>query len=181
MLHVNQLVGFGAGGQDLLPFDTGWVIAGAGATVDTGAGTAWTSPGNITASDNTGADNTGSTSQSDSLKASSFGLSVPSGATIVGIETRAELIQSGSGTKTYSYVDIGKDDSTLATSKNPGDTITTSDVLYDDGGAADLWGLSWTPTEVNASTFQVRIRTTSGSALGHASCDAIWVKVHYLA
>jgi hypothetical protein len=190
VLQVDQLIAAPAGALEIAgqvptvqtagaPTDTGFVIAGAGATVDTTARNAWSNPGNITADDGTNATYSpgASSGEGDDLKASDFGLAIPGGATIDGIEVRAQL--SGTGTSpTWSYANVGKDDSTLATSNNPGDTLTSTPTNFDDGGAADLWGLSWTPAEINASTFQVRIRCTQ-SAFSTASCDAIWVKVYY--
>lgn len=160
------------------PGDTGFVIAGAGATVNTGSGPVWTDPGNITADDATNASSSVfASATSDDLKASNFGFSIPGGATIDGIEVRAQLAASF-GPDNYVYVNVGKDDSTLATNKNPGVATTTTPTNYDSGGSSDLWGLSWTAAEINASTFQVRIRTQNGSFL-NSLCDAIWAKIYY--
>lgn len=166
------------------PQDTGWVIAGAGANVDVSGDGSWINPENITASDDNRA-GTPFQGTGDLLKASDFGLNVPGGATITGVETRAELRSSdgGGGFATYDYVNIGKDDSTLGTAKDPDEITTDSDALYDNGGSNDLWDLSLTPSDVNSSDFQVRIGVDvpAGPSNPDAECDAIWVKVHYLA
>lgn len=155
--------------------DTGWVIAGSGDTIDTDA-QPWTSPGNITADDVNVAYATVSGSPTDSLKAYNFGLSVPTGSTIDGIEVRAQLSDAGTSNENYSYVNVGKDDSTLGTNKDPNVDLTTMQTNYDEGGASDLWNLSFTAAEVNASSFQVRIKC---DGYGYVYCDAVWVKVHY--
>jgi hypothetical protein len=159
---------------------TGWMIAGAGASEDTG-GPVWGTPSRVTADDGTdSACNFTSAVESDSLVASSFGLAVPGGATIVGVSARVQLSRGVISGVTYTHVNIGKDSSTLGTPKNPGVTLTTTPTNYDDGGASDLWGLSLSVAEVNASTFQVRVRCTrSGILANAANCDAIWVNVHY--
>lgn len=160
--------------------DTGFVIAGAGANVDTG-GVAFSNPGNITADDggNTAALVGGSFS--DDLKASTFGLSIPANNVIVGIEIRAQLLNGGGGQDVqWDRVVVGKADGSLGTPKDPGVTITSSAVDYDQGGATDLWGLTWTIAEVEAATFQVRVAGSSGSGGTQAfGCDAVWVKVYY--
>lgn len=167
--------------------DTGFVVAGQGRAVNrTGGTTAWTNPGNIVSDNGSNATVSmtwfGTTAQSHWLVADTFDLSaVPSGATIDGIEVRAQLsVNTASGT-TYDAVVIGKDDSTLGTAKAPGTALTTTPTNYDQGGASDLWGLSWTAAEVKASTFQARIavETTAAFSARTFSCDAIWVRVHY--
>lgn len=161
------------------PTDTGFVIAGAGANVDT-AGEAWANPGNITADDGTNAAVViFSATTSDRLRASNFGLSVPAGATIDGIEIQAQLNNSF-GNAVWDYVNVGKDNSTLGTAKDPNVALTATVTNYTQGGPSDLWGLSWTVAEVNASTFQVLISETAPDS-HNCLCDAIWVKVYYTA
>jgi hypothetical protein len=156
--------------------DTGFVLAGAG-TFIAGAGADWANAGNITASDNTYATASVVGGEStDPLKGYTFGLSVPSGATIDGIEVQIEVKTNTAAT--ISSVNVGKDDSTLATEKSPGTSITGSDATYAYGGASDKWGLTWTAAEVNASTFQLRFVSAAGG-LGLISCDAVWIKVYY--
>jgi hypothetical protein len=168
----------GGGGT---PQETGFTLAGAGAPVNTTAGPAWTNPGNITADDDTNAVCIfGAAGQGDDLKGSDFGFAIPGGATIDGFEVRAQLAENTN--ISYTYVNIGIDDSTLGTSKNPAQALSGILTDYDQGGAADLWGLTWTPAEVNSADFQVRIRVTNNTAGGDAGvCDAVWVNVHFTA
>lgn len=165
-----------------MPIDTGWVIAGAGANVNTGDA-AWANPSRITADDGSVSTANQGDGQTDTLKASNFGFTIPEGSTILGIETRAQLRRENalSTSASFSHVNIGKSDSVLGTSKNPGDSISTSLTNYDDGGATDLWGLSLTAAEINASTFQVRIRATADVFVSNIDldCGAIWCRVYY--
>jgi hypothetical protein len=159
---------------------TGLTIAGAGATVDTGSGPVWANPGNITADDDTMAQITftGGAGETDDLKGSTFGLAVSAGATIVGIEVTAQLSRAQSG-DTVTYINVGKADSTLATAINPGTALTATPTNYTYGSSTDLWGLTWTPAEINASTFQARVRCTASGNFHTVSCDAIWVNIYY--
>lgn len=163
-----------------MPVNTGFVIAGAGANINTG-NQSWANPSRITADDGSRSIVSTEGSTSDTLKASNFGFSIPENATIVGIETRVQLRREAGNGGTFRYVNVGKSDAVLGTSKNPNEAIGTSDQNFDDGGAADLWGLSWTPAEINASTFQVRARI-EGQFFGapDIGCDAIWCRVFYL-
>lgn len=160
--------------------DTGWVSAGAGASVVIG-GTAWTNPGNITASDDTYATVTlGFLSFSNALRGEAFGLAVPAGATIDGIEVRFEVGASAAGSYSINAANIGKDSSTLATAKAAFNPANALEAYHTFGGASDLWGLTWTPAEVNASTFLAQFYVTN-AALGTRTfnADSVEVKVHY--
>jgi hypothetical protein len=163
------------------PAETGFTLVGAGATVDTG-GSAWANPGNITADDGTNASCAVGTAAGgvtgDTLRGSTLGFAVPGGATITGIELRVQLSFGGSAS-TIDSVNIGKDDSTLGTAKTPGTALTSTPTDYDFGSSSDLWGLSWTPAEINASTLQGLLVVASAGAGASVSCDAMWMNVHY--
>ena len=166
------------------PQETGFTAVGTGASVDTGAA-AWSNPTNITADDgsnatcNVGTGFGGATG--DTLRGSNAGFAIPGTATIDGIEVR---VQAGYtvvfGTSpNISSVNIGKDDSTLATPKTPATALTTTPTNYDYGGAADLWGLTWTPAEINATSFQALMVANDAGSGSQAICDIMWINVHY--
>lgn len=159
--------------------DTGWVIAGAGAT--TGGGTAWSNQSGIIADDTNYAQVmlfTGSTSQY--LKASSFGLTIPVNATIDGCAIRIQAA-SNSGTAIRLYAAVWKDDSTAGTDLETGPgTLTSVYTNYDYGGETQLWGLTLTATDVNSEDFQVRFQGYS-AGFDVIWVDAIWVRVYYTA
>jgi hypothetical protein len=167
------------------PTETGFTLVGAGATVDTGAGNAWTDPGNITLDDMsfafTGVGTSVGGTTSDTLRGSTLGFAIPGGATIDGIELRVQCAYSTflAGTPIIAGVVIGKDDTTIATPKTPATVLTTSFVNYTYGGASDLWGLSWTPPEINASTFQGLLGVFNSGTGQIVACQAMWVNVHY--
>ena len=158
--------------------DTGWVLCTAAQDLADGNGSvSWSSVTNITSSNDVyAAWTSGSSKNTDTIKAHTFGIGLPSGSTVNGIETRVEAKESG--TVVIAGVNIGKSDAALGTAKTPGDALTSSDVNYDHGGAADLWGLSITEAEVEAATFQIRyvFGLTGASTV---QVDAVWVKVHY--
>lgn len=164
--------------------DTGWVIAGRGRSLFRGAGgTAWSGLANITADDAAYALVTlAAGAFSQWLTADQFDFSsIPSGATILGIETRFQLALSGQLPPIIDAVNIAKDDTTLGTQKTPGTSLTLTPTDYDFGSASDLWGLSLTAAEVKASTFQLRVSLKRSGAAGNRSgiCDTIWCRVTY--
>lgn len=165
--------------------DTGWVIAGTGAN-QTGVGTsAWTNVANVTADDATNAimnPVAGKNVQSNYLEGSNFGLSVPTGATINGIEIRGQFLDTTAiGALTHALV--YHPTSGNGTDQEAGSTaLTATPTDYTYGSASQLHGLSWTAADVNNSSFGVRFSCNtlaSGVNWGIPECDAIWVKVHY--
>lgn len=59
-------------------------------------------------------------------------------------------------------------------------TWGTSDTTITYGGAGDLWGTTWTPAEVTASNFGVRLKVSNANASSRtASVDHIDLTVYY--
>lgn len=164
---------------------------GTGASVSTGFGaTVWDNPGNITASDNsycTATFNAGMGGGGfDYLKATNFGFSIDSGATIDGIEVIIERKDAG-GSITDSEIKILNGDGSAgvgSSNKSGGAAWPTSDASTTFGGSSDTWSETWTPAKVNSSDFGVYIRCTSGAGFGEsdtASVDHVQITVHYTA
>jgi hypothetical protein len=159
--------------------DTGWVIAGTGSDDATVGSTSWANPGNVTADDGTYAAATFfAAGTSHYIKGSNFGLSVPTGATIDGIEIRAQL-SDGFTNADITYAQVEHPSTGFGNDQETGtQALTSSDVNYDYGGATELHGKTWTAADVNNSSFGVAYAVTASGFSG-PSCDAIWVKVYY--
>jgi hypothetical protein len=160
--------------------NTGALIAGTAvsSTEDNQSPRAWQNPSNATADDNTYASITSGVGVTQWLKATSFGASVPTDATITGVLPSAALYASGSGV-TVHKVQLVKGGSFAGTAKTPATSVGTSESTLEWGASDDLWGTTWTPTEVNASGFGFGISTTNtGSPRSHYA-DAMWIIVHY--
>lgn len=112
---------------------------------------------------NVGADDSNSAScsttlngfASDDIKANAFGFSIPGGASIDGIEMRINRGASDQGASKY-VTDLVVQLNAGTLSSNKADTvtkwpITLASVSY--GGAADLWGMTPTPAQINSSSF----------------------------
>lgn len=120
------------------------------------------------------------------LQATNFGFAIPSGATIVGIEAAVE--RKSSSNVAFSYitdelVQIIKGGT--ISGDNKADTSThwpTSDGVAAYGAADALWGLSFTDTDINSSTFGfgiVALAHRSGKASPLASVDFMSMTVYY--
>ncbi len=124
----------------------------------TGVGTiAWTSPDNI-AVGGAHAMATGSGSGyaiTHYLEATGFGFSIPSGATIVGIEASVTRLGSGLPNETFdSVVKLLKAGAVTGSNRSAGAAwIAVSPQAATFGSPADLWGTTWAPSDVNSSGF----------------------------
>lgn len=137
----------------------------AGAGANSGTGQAWINPGNITASNDTRATVALTLAQnSQILEATTFGFTIPSGATILGIEAKVE--RSDNNTL------AGRDIANLLVKLIKGGTVVglerrwppeindpvnsgwpTTDTVRVYGSPTDLWGENWLPSDVNATNF----------------------------
>ncbi len=146
--------------------------------------TAWTSPSNAAASEDSYATCTlGSFNSSQYLKATNFGFSIPSGATIDGIVVEVELKASSSFLINDSSVKIVKGGTIGGTDKKRSPAVfwPAVDTYITYGGASDLWGLTWTDSDINGSTFGIvfSAHVDTGKASITASIDHIRITVHY--
>ena len=144
---------------------------------------AWTNPTNIEVQDGSWAVSTnGVSQQSHWLEGTGFGFTIPTGATINGISV---LIRKSTGTASRyvdGHVQLIKGGVISGTDKADGVTSwPTSDTNFTYGGVGDLWGLTLTPADVNASNFGVAI-TALRNALGttvQARVDFVSITVAY--
>ena len=162
----------------------GYNTAGAGAS----ALAQWSNPGNVTAEDGVYAQSiSGGTPWSGTRKmeATQFGFAIPANATIVGFRIRIKGKQNSGIADTGNTVKVGltKDGTALAGSYDSDFAFTTTNTAYErsDGSTeTNLFGTTWTPAEVNASTFGVLIVAISdGSATIADQVDVVQVKVFY--
>lgn len=162
--------------------DTGWVSPGT-VVSDSSVGTgAWSNPDNARASDDSYATVSLANSTSEYLKATNFGFIIPVGSTIDGIEVKIERKSGGAGNIKDSAVRIVKDGS-ISSTNNYDDTTTwpTSDTDKTYGASDDLWGETWSASDINSSTSGVVVSAVEviheGSVV--ASIDHIQIKVYY--
>lgn len=122
---------------------------------------AWTNPNNIQASDDSYATRVNvatSNESTDWIDATTFGFAIPAGSVVDGILVELERKCSANGASYTQdlHVQLLKAGSAVGTDK--ADTVTkwpTTDAYVSYGGAADLWGTTWTDSEINAAGFGV--------------------------
>ena len=160
-------------------------FAGAGATGG-GAGVAWTTANNVTANDDNYATVTGTgTAFSERLNTSNFGFAIPSGATINGIQVtlgRFRPLSVGSGNIRDNSLRLIKAGVVTGNDNaNTGLDWPTTETQANYGSTSDLWGTSWSPSEINDPNFGVSLIVTHTQATSSrtANVDYFQVTVTY--
>lgn len=140
----------------------------------------WSSPTNIYSSDDAYAvaSLTLPISISHYLKATGFGFTIPTGATILGIKAEVEKKQ-GVGVIDYA-VRMIKAGTIGTTDRSAAGAWPIADATSTYGSGADLWGTTWTPAQINASDFGFAIAAQDQGAGGaSAIVDHIRITVYY--
>jgi hypothetical protein len=159
--------------------------AGTGANV-TGIGTvAWTNPGNALSDDNSFATvtlTTGSTA-SNYLQTTDYGFSIPADATILGIQVTIGRYESQAGLGTNIrdiVVQLIKGGSLVGSNlAATGTNWPTSETAANYGGSSNLWGTTWTPSEINASDFGVALAVNTTNVPRTGYVDYMIITVTY--
>ncbi len=142
---------------------------------------AWTSPSNATSSNNSYA-SVGLDEYSpytDYLKATGFGFSIPSGATIDGIKLDIEGLSNSYGV-TDNAVRIVKGGTIGATDRSVGQWSEGGPEAYRTfGGISDKWGETWTVDDINNSGFGAAYKVEFFGGFGDLMIDHMRITVYY--
>lgn len=117
---------------------------------------------------------------SEYIRATQFGFSVPSNATILGIKAEFDRsVDTPSGVGDYSVL-IVKGGSSAGTDQSAGAVWPSTLGVAVFGGATNMWGTTWTPSEINASNFGVQLQVINLLGVGEiARLDQIRMTVYY--
>jgi len=159
---------------------------------DTSIGiTAWTAPGNVTASENTRATVTlvKNSGVSQAIKATGFGFAIPADAFIDGITVEWETSEGGTaaaGGIQDNAVRLVRAGTIEATDRSNTTfwVAPASEAFVTYGGVVDLWGATWTATDINNANFGAAIsaknvKVSGGGANEDAQVDAVRITVTY--
>jgi uncharacterized protein DUF6701 len=118
------------------------------------------------------------------LRCTDYGFNIPSGVTVLGIEVKVERKSSRTqnGGSEDAAMRLVKGGVIQATDRSSGTTYTTGDVVETHGSPTDLWGTTWTPTDINSANFGAAFAATKPSAGGNShtiSVDHIQITVYY--
>ncbi len=120
--------------------------------------------------------------QSNYLKATNFGFNIPGNATINGIQVewkKGILSENGGADNSVRIVRAGTITGDEKSTGQQWPMLGLNYVSY--GGASDLWGLGWVPTDINASNFGAVIsgKRTINQRGSTFSVDTIRITVTY--
>jgi hypothetical protein len=153
---------------------------------DSSIGTvAWSTPANAASSNDVRTQSSiGSGSVSHYLKCTGFGFTIPEGSVINGIVVGIERSESaiGGGNVVDNSVKIVQGGAILGSEKKTFTSWTTTDTYENHGtGLTDLFGLTWTATQINDSGFGVAIsaKETTGTDPKTARIDHVRITVYY--
>lgn len=138
-------------------------------TTVAGIGTVnWGGPGNAISSNNAYAAANVDGTTTRYLRCLGYNFAIPSGATINGITVNVERRSSSTanGGSRDAAMRLVKAGVIGTTDRSTATTYTTADVIEAHGGAADLWGTTWTPAEINAANFGAAFAATKPSSAG---------------
>ena len=147
--------------------------------------TGWTNPQNSTASDNIYTTALLYTGQDPgALASTNFGFSIPSDATINGIEVKVERKQqslgsNGSFTDSMACLVINGSPNFNANRAVIWTAWSTAEEIKTFGSATDLWGLTLTPALINNTGFGFYLRPIKAIGKAVASVDYISMTVYY--
>jgi hypothetical protein len=150
-----------------------------------GVGTiAWTNPNNAKASDNTYATSAvTSAAVTHYLQTKSHGFALPESATVLGIIVEVERSNPELATKQNlvdSTVKLAKAGEPGGTNKAKPGIWEETDVLVSYGGSDDLWGQTWTASEINAAGFGAAFSCKGvGGETTTARVDFMRITVYY--
>lgn len=158
--------------------DTGATLPGTGGVV--GTGVVWTTPANITSSASY-ATSRSATGTSEKLIGTNFGFSISDTATIVGIKLMIKKYNTGGANASVvdNSVQLRKTTGAVGDSKAKAGIWAISGTEYDYGGATDLWGTTWTYTEINNSAFGAGLVTDKPHPDGDAYISHYLITVYY--
>lgn len=148
---------------------------------ETSASSAYTLDGS-TARDRNSGSGTGTScagTDKDKHRYYDFDLSIPSGATIEGIETQIVARADSTSGSPSICVQLSWDGGTTWTTTKSTPTLSTSLNTYTLGGSADTWGRTWSDSDFTNANFRVRLIDVSSNTSRDFYLDYVGLKVHY--
>jgi MSHA biogenesis protein MshQ len=144
----------------------------------------WSTPDRATASDGRYATASLDGQITRYLWCNDYGFSIPTGSVINGIRINVErkVNNTRNGGALDSSMRVVKNGAVVGNDRASGNAYTTNDVVEPHGGANDLWGTTWTATDINASNFGTAFAAANPTSVGNSvsvSVDYVEVVVDF--
>ncbi len=108
-----------------------------------------------------------------------YGISIPSGATMRGIEVRLNAKVDSTGGSPRFCVELSANGGTTWTATKSSTTLSTTELTYILGSAADTWGRTWSIGELGNTSFRMRITDVASNTSRDSSLDWVAVRISY--
>lgn len=145
------------------------------------SGSYWTYSDYVKSDDNVYSYNWLSTGISDFLVAYNYKFSIPSGATITGIKVTVGRYGDAGSAIQDDFVKLRKNGAFVgAINKAVSGDWPATETSIEYGGETDLWGTSWTATDINSANFGIGMAVKKTSGSGAARVDYIKIAVYYV-
>ncbi|HYR87414.1 MAG TPA: hypothetical protein VE422_25245 [Terriglobia bacterium] len=106
-----------------------------------------------------------------------YGLGVPPGVGVLGIEVRVDARVDSTGGTPKMCVQLSWDGGTTWTASQSTPTLTTTMASYVLGSPVDTWGRTWASSDLSDANFRVRVTNVANSTARDFSLDWIAVRV----
>jgi hypothetical protein len=108
-----------------------------------------------------------------------YGISIPSGCSVKGIEVRLDWWLDRATGNTSMSVELSWDSGTSWTAAKTDSTKTTSEHRAVLGGSTDMWGTSWAVARLSNANFRVRLTSNSNQGDRNFYLDWVPVRVYF--
>lgn len=114
----------------------------------------------------------------DKHRFSNYGVSLPPGATVTGIEVRLDALADSASNGPRLCVQLSWDGGSTWTDARQTATLGAAEATYVLGGASDTWGRAWKADDLSDARFRVRVIDVASGAGANARDFALdWVAV----
>jgi trimeric autotransporter adhesin len=110
-----------------------------------------------------------------------FGLSVPAGSAVGGIEVRLEARADSTSGSPRMCVQLSWNGGATWTAEKATGTLGTALNAFTVGGAADTWGRAWSAADLANANFRLRVINVAGSTSRDFFLDWVAVRPHFAA
>lgn len=170
-----------AGGSASVTMSPGTVANDTSGGCNLGRDCTWNTPSNATVSDGVYTSVIGDDSSFNAetyyLKATNFGFTIPTGATIKGILAEIQRYETWGGAKDV-QIKIVKSTGAIGTTNKSNGVDWLPTVSYIPfGSQTDLWGETWTPSDINNSNFGIALTCLTNDTA--VFVDHIRITVYY--
>lgn len=106
-----------------------------------------------------------------------FGISIPSGSTINGIQVRADISVDSLTNAPYTAIRLSWDGGTSWTTEKSITLTGTAETTYNYGNSSDTWGRTWSATEFTNGNFRVQVINGDTGSPNNRDFSLDWIPV----